>query len=77
MEEPKKNEQPQPPATPASPAKSSNSVAGTIAAFVVLLVVNMLGMGEIIGGNRFLTGFVIGGGTYFIVSLFDGTSASQ
>lgn len=68
--------------TPASAAKPADGgvrqgggqsmagrVAGWVAGAVALIVVNVIGQGAFIADSVFWTGFVVGGGTFLIVSV--------
>jgi hypothetical protein len=53
---------------PGAQAKGPGHVAGIVAGILAVIVINALGKGDAIGG-RFITGFIVGGGTYFVVAL--------
>jgi hypothetical protein len=48
--------------------KGPGHIAGIVAGFLALIILNMAGKGDFIA-NRLVTGFVVGGGVYFIVAL--------
>lgn len=60
-----------------APTKGPGHIAGTVAAISAIIIVNAMGMGDFLAG-RFVTGFVVGGGTYFLIALLvDAVAASQ
>ena len=48
--------------------KGPGHAAGLIAGIVAIIFINATGKGDFIS-NRYITGFIVGGGAYFIVSL--------
>jgi hypothetical protein len=49
--------------------KGPGHVAGLIVGILAIFIINAAGKGDFIS-NRYITGLIVGGGTYFIVSFF-------